>query len=280
LIRAWRARLSQDAGAFGPDDAAALDLTLATTPYAVPVIHASHELTFSTRRPSEHISEAAHDRLRYALETQLDELGARLGISGEVLRRRNLDVEQPAAEILDECFEQIVVRSAFGLRRGKLGLGRGLGLACSSHSCIVAQVQVEVDTGAAEAVKLWIAAPVAKHEQQRLAMSVRDAVRGAFADEVRWRDSIALNQSWNSYHHPVAMPEIEFVPLSALLPVHELAVQMPAAVAAAIANALADAIGSRVTEIPFTPERVLQAVRIKHPVTSASVAAVPSEAKA
>lgn len=40
------------------------------------------------------------------------------------------------------------------------------------------------------------------------------------------------------------------------------------AMAPAIANAVADAIGIRIPEIPLTPERVLRAIRTKHPVAT------------
>src|SRR5438445_7559662 len=79
--------------------------------------------------------------VRFAFESQLDELSAKLGIDPAEMRRRNL-LKPPCVTInglrvqsygLPECIEQGVERSGWHVRMGKLPRGRGLGLGCSHY---------------------------------------------------------------------------------------------------------------------------------------------------
>src|SRR6266480_1814367 len=79
--------------------------------------------------------------VRFAFESQLDELAATLKIDPAEIRRRNL-LQPPCVTInglrvqsygLPECIEQTVTRSKWNERRGKLSKGRGLGIACSHY---------------------------------------------------------------------------------------------------------------------------------------------------
>jgi 4-hydroxybenzoyl-CoA reductase subunit alpha len=79
--------------------------------------------------------------VRFAFESQLDELSAKVGVDPAEIRRRNL-LKPPCITInglrvqsygLPECIDQIVTRSRWDQRKGKLGKGRGLGIACSHY---------------------------------------------------------------------------------------------------------------------------------------------------
>lgn len=79
--------------------------------------------------------------VRFAFESALDEIAAKLKIDPAVLRRRNL-LKPPAVTAnglrvqsygLPECINKVVERSQWNMRNGKLGRGRGLGLACSHY---------------------------------------------------------------------------------------------------------------------------------------------------
>src|SRR5438105_4761532 len=79
--------------------------------------------------------------VRFAFESQLDELAAKLKIDPAEIRRRNL-LQPPCVTInglrvqsygLPECIEKVVARSKWGERKGKLPPGRGLGIACSHY---------------------------------------------------------------------------------------------------------------------------------------------------
>ena len=79
--------------------------------------------------------------VRFAFESQLDELAAAIGMDPAEIRRRNL-LKPPCITVnglrvqsygLPECIEKIVERSSWKQRRGKLPRGRGLGIACSHY---------------------------------------------------------------------------------------------------------------------------------------------------
>jgi 4-hydroxybenzoyl-CoA reductase subunit alpha len=79
--------------------------------------------------------------VRFAFETQLDELAAKIGIDPAEIRRRNL-LQPPCITVnglrvqsygLPECIEKTVERSGWKQRKGKLPKGRGLGIACSHY---------------------------------------------------------------------------------------------------------------------------------------------------
>ncbi|HEY6306876.1 MAG TPA: molybdopterin cofactor-binding domain-containing protein [Candidatus Angelobacter sp.] len=79
--------------------------------------------------------------VRFAFESQLDEIAVQLKIDPVVLRRRNL-LKPPCVTVnnlrvqsygLPECIEKVVERSQWTARKGKLPAGRGLGMACSHY---------------------------------------------------------------------------------------------------------------------------------------------------
>ena len=79
--------------------------------------------------------------VRFAFESQLDELAAKIGMDPAEIRQRNL-LKPPCITVnglrvqsygLPECIEKIVERSGWKQRKGKLPKGRGLGIACSHY---------------------------------------------------------------------------------------------------------------------------------------------------
>src|SRR5436309_1555781 len=79
--------------------------------------------------------------VRFAFESQLDELAASIHLDAAEIRRRNL-LKPPCITVnglrvlsygLPECIEQVVRRSGWRERKGNLPPGRGLGLGCSHY---------------------------------------------------------------------------------------------------------------------------------------------------
>jgi 4-hydroxybenzoyl-CoA reductase subunit alpha len=79
--------------------------------------------------------------VRFAFESQLDELAAKIGMDSAEIRQRNL-LKPPCITVnglrvqsygLPECIEKTVERSGWKQRKGKLPKGRGLGIACSHY---------------------------------------------------------------------------------------------------------------------------------------------------
>src|SRR5262249_56517760 len=79
--------------------------------------------------------------VRFAFESQLDEIAAKLNLDPAEIRRRNL-LQPPCVTVnglrvqsygLPECIEKVLDGSDWRERRGKLPKGRGLGLAWSHY---------------------------------------------------------------------------------------------------------------------------------------------------
>src|SRR3954447_10472316 len=79
--------------------------------------------------------------VRFAFESQLDELAAKLQMDPAEIRRRNL-LKPPCITVnglrvqsygLPECIDKVTDRSGWKDRRGKMPKGRGLGVACSHY---------------------------------------------------------------------------------------------------------------------------------------------------
>src|SRR4051794_11405828 len=79
--------------------------------------------------------------VRFAFESQLDELAAKIGMDTASIRQKNL-LKAPCITVnglrvqsygLPECIQKTVEGSNWSSRKGKLGRGRGLGLGCSHY---------------------------------------------------------------------------------------------------------------------------------------------------
>src|SRR5207245_10725036 len=79
--------------------------------------------------------------VRFAFESQLDELAAKLGLDPAEIRQCNL-LKPPCVTInglrvqsygLPECIEKVVERSGWKQRKGRLPRGRGLGIGGSHY---------------------------------------------------------------------------------------------------------------------------------------------------
>src|SRR5579862_9091667 len=79
--------------------------------------------------------------VRFAFESQMDEIATQLKLDPAEVRRVNL-LKPPTVTVnglrvlsygLPECIDQVVTRSGWHERKGKLPKGRGLGVACSHY---------------------------------------------------------------------------------------------------------------------------------------------------
>ncbi len=137
------ARVIQDGGAYcsyGP----------VTVLYSGALLHAIYDLqhvrfdgyrVLTNKPPCGAMRGHGTVNVRFAFESALDEIAAKLKVDPAVLRTRNL-LRAPLVTAnglrvqsygLPECIEKVVDRSQWRFRKGKLGRGRGLGLACSHY---------------------------------------------------------------------------------------------------------------------------------------------------
>jgi 4-hydroxybenzoyl-CoA reductase subunit alpha len=160
--------------------------------------------------------------------------------------------------------------------RGGKHKGGGVGPSPAySYSAQVAEVSVDDETGELTVHKVWAAHdcgralnPVAVEGQ--VIGSVWMGLGQALEEEMVWKDGLLMNPGLLEYRSPSSAesPEIECIIVESIDPegpfgAKEAGEGSLAATIPAISNAIYDAVGVRLRETPFTPERVLAALRAK-----------------
>ena len=160
--------------------------------------------------------------------------------------------------------------------RGGKHKGAGVGPSPAySYSAQVAEVSVDEETGEVVVHKVWAAHdcgralnPVSVEGQ--IIGSVWMGMGQALTEEMVWKDGMLMNAGLLEYRSPssVESPEVEPIIVESVDPegpfgAKECSEGSLAATIPAIANAIYDAVGVRLRESPFTPERVLAALRAK-----------------
>jgi 4-hydroxybenzoyl-CoA reductase subunit alpha len=160
--------------------------------------------------------------------------------------------------------------------RGGNHKGAGVGPSPAySYSAQVAEVSVDEETGEVIVHKVWAAHdcgralnPVSVEGQ--IIGSVWMGMGQALTEEMVWKDGMLMNPGLLEYRSPssVESPEVEPIIVESVDPegpfgAKECSEGSLAATIPAIANAIYDAVGVRLHESPFTPERVLAALRAK-----------------
>jgi 4-hydroxybenzoyl-CoA reductase subunit alpha len=160
--------------------------------------------------------------------------------------------------------------------RGGRHKGGGVGPSPAySYSAQVAEVSVDEETGEVTVHKVWAAHdcgralnPVSVAGQ--IIGSVWMGMGQALTEEMIWKDGMLMNPGLLEYRSPssVESPEVEPIIVESIDPegpfgAKECSEGSLAATIPAIANAIYDAVGVRLHESPFTPERVLAALRTR-----------------
>ena len=161
--------------------------------------------------------------------------------------------------------------------RGGKHKGAGVGPSPAySYSAQVAEVSVDEETGAVTVHKIWAA-----HDCGRALnpVSVEGQVIGsvwmglgqALQEEMVWKDGLLMNPGLLEYKSPSAVesPDIVTYIVESVDPegpfgAKEASEGSLAACIPAISNAIFDAIGVRLREAPFTPDRVLAAIKARN----------------
>src|SRR5215469_2208216 len=158
--------------------------------------------------------------------------------------------------------------------RGGKHKGAGVGPSPAySYSAQVAEVSVDEDTGEVTVHKVWAAHdcgralnPVAVEGQ--VVGSVWMGLGQALTEEMIWKDGLLMNPGLLEYRSPSSVESPEVIPMivesvdpEGPFGAKEASEGSLAACIPAIANAIYDAVGIRLREAPFTPNRVLAALR-------------------
>jgi CO/xanthine dehydrogenase Mo-binding subunit len=184
--------------------------------------------------------------------------------------RRLIDVLQAAAKLANWQSRP----SPKPLPR-KTGVVTGRGAACvlyegdNGYSAIVAEIEVNQDTGAIVAKRICVAndvGPVSNPDglRNQIEGGALQGMSRALGEEVTWDNEKVTSVDWRTYHSlplGIAVPKIETVlmdrPDEEATGAGETSITV---IAAAIGNAIFDATGARLRQIPFTPDRVKAAL--------------------
>ena len=160
--------------------------------------------------------------------------------------------------------------------RGGKHKGAGVGPSPAySYSAQVAEVSVDEETGEVTVHKVWAAHDCGRalnpiSVEGQIIGSVWMGMGQALTEEMVWKDGMLMNPGLLEYRSPssVESPEVEPIIVESIDPegpfgAKECSEGSLAATIPAIANAIYDAVGVRLHESPFTPERVLAALRAK-----------------
>jgi 4-hydroxybenzoyl-CoA reductase subunit alpha len=211
-------------------------------------------------------------------------------VDGQILRGSVLQTRKEEGPKEHMSFEEAVV-SAIDFHGALTGTGsyappiearggkhKGGGVGPSpaySYSAQVADVSVDEETGEVTVHKIWAAHdcgralnPVAVEGQ--VIGSVWMGLGQALEEEMVWKDGLLMNPGLLEYRSPSSSesPEIECIIVESIDPegpfgAKEAGEGSLAATIPAISNAIYDAVGVRLRESPFTPERILFALRAK-----------------
>ena len=211
----------------------------------------------------------------FASESTIDEIAADQGVDPVQFRLRYLTSDKRISEVLIATAKKAgwTDRPAHTAApsAGNKAAGRGVAAANRANTMTAAVAEIEVDksTGDVTVKKITLA-----HDcglivnpdglKNQIEGNILQAVSRALLEEVKFGSTGQKNLDWDSY--PVIrfnqIPEVEIV-LIDRPEMQPLGGGEPSIVpvTAAIANAIFDATGARLRQVPFTPERVLSAIK-------------------
>ncbi len=163
-----------------------------------------------------------------------------------------------------------------GNARGGIVTGRGISCVLyegnNGYCALVAEVEVDQDSGVVIVKRLVMSAdsgPISNPDGLRNQME-GGALQGmsrAMREEVRWNDQSIVSTHWRNYRvfqFGEPLPVVETVLINRLdKPQMGAGECTITASASAIGNAVFDATGARLRQVPFTPARVLEALKAR-----------------
>ncbi|OFY64089.1 MAG: hypothetical protein A2V64_12845 [Bacteroidetes bacterium RBG_13_43_22] len=202
----------------------------------------------------------------FARETQADIMASAAGIDPLEFRLKNLKDEKMIA-----CWKSVA--ETFGYTAGKTPSGRGIGIACGTDAgtwvATMAEVKVDKSTGKVKVVRVACTQDMGLCVNPQGALiqmegCIAMALGYTFTEELKFEGGKILDRNFDSYQIPRFswMPKTDCV----ILDRKDQAPQgggEPAiiTVGAAVGNAIFDATGARLFRMPFTRERVLEALK-------------------
>lgn len=211
----------------------------------------------------------------FATESQMDEMAAAAGADPLEFRLRHLSASdnKRVVDVLHAAASKAQWQARPWPQSGSdknIAMGRGLALSGLSGTVVaqVAEIEVDKSTGKVTVKKVTVA-----HDcgiivnpdglRNQIEGNVIQGASRALMEQVDFDSAGVKNLDWQSY--PILrfseVPDVEIVLINqpAMQPMGA-GEAASIATGAAIANAIFDAVGVRLREVPFTPERVLSAL--------------------
>jgi CO/xanthine dehydrogenase Mo-binding subunit len=211
----------------------------------------------------------------FAHESFIDEIAASLKVDPVDYRLRHL-ADPRMIRVVQEAARLSRWEKRSSPRTGvaRTGTVSGRGVSCvlyegnNGYCAVVAEVDVNQGTGAVVVKNLYIASdcgPISNPDglNNQLEGGAIQGISRALLEEVTWDDEKVTSVDWRTYRTLSLGAEVPVIRTHLInaegraMGAGETAVT---AVPAAIANAIFDAIGARLRQIPFTPERVRAAL--------------------
>jgi len=209
----------------------------------------------------------------FAHECFLDEIAAHVKADPVEYRVRHLSDPR-----LREVVQAAAKAAKWQPRQSPQRTGSGRGIACVAYEgdngyvAMVADVDVDQSSGRIRVRKLVVAqdcGPITNPDgmKNQIEGGALQGLSRALGEEVTWDDRKVTSIDWRTYHSlPLGfdVPEVESVLINRngveASGAGETAITI---VAAAVGNAVFDATGARIREVPFTPERIVAALRAR-----------------
>jgi len=209
----------------------------------------------------------------FAHECFLDEIAAHVKADPVEYRVRHLSDPR-----LREVVQAAAKAAKWQPRQSPQRTGSGRGIACVAYEgdngyvAMVADVDVDQSSGRIRVRKLVVAqdcGPITNPDgmKNQIEGGALQGLSRALGEEVTWDERKVTSIDWRTYHSlPLGfdVPEVESVLINRngveASGAGETAITI---VAAAVGNAVFDATGARIREVPFTPERIVAALRAR-----------------
>ena len=214
----------------------------------------------------------------FACESQMDEMAAAAGVDPVEFRVRYLGDNTRAADVLRAAaskagWQARPARASGGSGGGNMAKGRGVAISGLAGTVVAQVADVDVDRSSG---KVTVRKVTVGHDcgiivnpdglSNQIEGNVIQSVSRALMEEVDFDAAGVKNLNWNSY--PIIrfrdVPDVDIVLINhPEMPPMGGGEASSIATGAAIANAVFDAVGVRLRQAPFTPERVLRALRAR-----------------
>ncbi|MEN8203556.1 MAG: molybdopterin cofactor-binding domain-containing protein [Bacteroidota bacterium] len=204
----------------------------------------------------------------FARESQIDIMAAELGIDPVQFRLDNLSDEK-MIQVIEALKDKFEYTPAAGPS------GRGIGMACGTDAgtwvAVMVEVKVDEDTGEVQPLRALVSQDMGMvvNPQGSILQAEGCVTMGmgyALAEDIEFRGGDVITKNFDTYRLPLFswVPEVIDTVLLDKQDEPPQGAGEPAIICmgGALANAVFDACGARVFQMPMTPERVLEGVKM------------------